>query len=232
MAARTFVLGDLHNNYKGLMQLFEKVNFDYKKDSLYFIGDIFDGIANQPRECLSELMKVKNLHPCIGNHDLWVRYWIETGRINKTWLKSGGDNTLKLLSKDSSVKDKLVEYFWTAKYWYSYKDFFLCHAGFDTRKSVINQKAINFAINRSLWQKAIVNDSQKRLLKFNFSNMDFTFSKVIIGHTPTISHKPETVSNVINIDTGSGNGGRLTLMDLNTMEYFQSDFTKKLYKKT
>ena len=62
--------------------------------------------------------------------------------------------------------------------------------------------------------------------------MDFTFSKVIIGHTPTISHKPETVSNVINIDTGSGNGGRLTLMDLNTMEYFQSDFTKKLYKKT
>jgi len=223
-------LGDLHSNYKGLMQLFEKVNFDYKKDILYFVGDLFDGHANSPNECLNELLKIKHLKACMGNHDLWVKYWVEQGKINKTWLKSGGEKTIEILQKNKYVKEQLQNYFNKVNYWYHHGDFFICHAGFDTRKSVINQKAINFAINRTLWQKALVSASQDRLLKYNLTNMDFTFSKVIIGHTPTISHRPETASNVLNIDTGSGNSGKLTIMNLESMEYHQSQLTKKLYK--
>jgi serine/threonine protein phosphatase 1 len=228
--AADYVLGDLHCNYKGLMQVLEKVNFNYEKDNLYFIGDLFDGIGKDADKCLLELLKIKNLNPCMGNHDLWVKHWLNKNQKNKTWLKSGGNYTVEKLLNLPYFAVHLTTYFQKVKPWYNYNNYFICHAGFDNRKSAINQKEINFSINRSLFQKAIVCSSQKRLLKFNFNNMDFTFEKVIIGHTPTISGKPEFVSNVINIDTGSANTGKLTLMNLNTLEYYQSDLTKKLYK--
>ena len=230
MLQKAYVLGDLHNNYKGLMQLFEKVNFNPKYDTLYFIGDLFEGSAKDSYECLNELSKITNLHACMGNHDLWVKEWITNNRINKSWLKAGGAVTIDSLQKKDNHLELLNQYFTKVKYWFNYKEYFLCHAGFDTRKSVISQKEINFAINRSLWQKALVADSQNKKLKFNFNNVPFDFQKVIIGHTPTTSHKPEILSNIINIDTGSGSVGRLTLMDLNTHEYYQSDLIKKLYK--
>lgn len=230
MQKNTFVLGDLHGNFKGLSQLFQKTNFNYKEDVLFFIGDLLDGHANDSVLCLEELSKIDNFFPCVGNHDLWLKYWLETGKVNKTWLKSGAERTLTNLLQCKNYRELLTAYFKKTKYWYSYKQFFLCHAGFDTRKSVTNQKEINFAINRSLFQKAIVADAQNKKLKFNFTNVNFNFDSVIIGHTPTVSHKPEFVSNVINIDTGSANGGKLTMLNLNTLEYFQSELTKKLYK--
>lgn len=225
---KTFVLGDLHSNFKGLYQLLERVNFDFEQDNLYFIGDLFDGAGKDSYCCLSTISKIKNLYPCMGNHDLWIKHWITTNKVNKTWLKSGGMFTLENLLTYPDSKLLLEDYFKKVKYWYNYKNYFICHAGFDTRKSVTSQKEINFAINRSLFQKAIVNNNKK--LKFNFNNVNFNFDTVIIGHTPTISHKPDFVSNVINIDTGSANGGKLTLLNLDTLEYFQSDYTKKLYK--
>lgn len=35
--------------------------------------------------------------------------------------------------------------------------------------------------------------------------------------------------NVWNIDTGAGWSGKLTIMDIDTKEYWQSDFVKELY---
>lgn len=230
MQGNCYVLGDLHGNYKGLIQLLEKINFNYQVDVLYFIGDLFDGNGNDGARCLKELLKIKNFFPCMGNHDLWLKYWNNTGKINKTWLKCGGENSLRDILKSKFYKEELQEYFSKTKYWYNYKQFFICHAGFDTRKSVTNQKEINFSINRSLFQKAIVANAQNKKLKFNFTNVGFNFDCVIIGHTPTVSHKPEFVSNIINIDTGSANGGKLTILNLETLEYFQSEYTKKLYK--
>lgn len=227
---RVFVLGDLHSNYKGFAQLLEKVNFNYKQDTLYFIGDLFDGNGKDSYNCLTTILQIEKLYPCMGNHDLWVKYWLNTNKVNKTWLKSGGYATLENLLQKNDSKDLLKQYFSKVNYWYNYNNFFICHAGFDTRKSVTNQKEINFAINRTLFQKAIVNSNKK--LKFNFNNVGFQFDTVVVGHTPTTSHKPEFVSNIINIDTGSANGGKLTLMNLNTLEYYQSDYTKKLYKIT
>lgn len=212
------------------MQVLEKSNFNLEIDTLYFVGDLFDGFGKDADKCLIELLKIKNLKCCMGNHDLWVKLWLEKNEKNKTWLKSGGNYTVEKLLNLPDFAVHLTTYFQKVKPWYNHNNYFICHAGFDNKKSVINQKEINFSINRSLFQKAIVSSSQKRLLKFNFNNMDFTFEKVIIGHTPTISGKPEFVSNVINIDTGSANLGKLTLMNLNTLEYYQSDLTKKLYK--
>lgn len=227
---RNFILGDLHANYKGLIQVLKKSSFNYEIDHLYFIGDLFDSYANENYKCVNELLKIKNLFPCFGNHDLWVKYWLEKGKINKTWAQNYAYSTIEDLCTHKDHREKISSYFDKCKYWYTYKNLFICHAGFDNRKSVVNQKEIVFTLNRSLLQKAIVADSTKNKIKFIFKNSTLNFDTVIVGHTPTISKKPEFISNLINIDTGSGNGGRLTLMNLDTFEYHQSDFTKKLYK--
>ena len=51
---------------------------------------------------------------------------------------------------------------------------------------------------------------------------------VFIGHTKTINEypdgKPVRRANLWNIDTGAGSWGKLTMMDVDTYEYWQSDF--------
>ena len=59
------------------------------------------------------------------------------------------------------------------------------------------------------------------------------FSEIYIGHTPTTklnTNKPMSAFNIHNLDTGSGNSGRLTIMDVDTKAFWQSDLTSDLYK--
>lgn len=63
------------------------------------------------------------------------------------------------------------------------------------------------------------------------------WNQVFIGHTAIrtmsreIGAKPEPINNINlwNVDTGCGWGGCLTIMDVDTHEYWQSDLSKDLY---
>ncbi len=59
------------------------------------------------------------------------------------------------------------------------------------------------------------------------------FNKVFVGHTSTSrldpTLKPVKACNVWALDQGAGWEGRLTLMNVETEEYFQSDIVKELY---
>jgi len=56
---------------------------------------------------------------------------------------------------------------------------------------------------------------------------------VFVGHTttqkPYPDMKPVHASNVWNLDQGAGWSGKLTLMNIDTKEYFQSDLVTELY---
>ena len=64
------------------------------------------------------------------------------------------------------------------------------------------------------------------------------YEKIFVGHTTTEFFKssgepitePLFASNVIAMDTGAGWSGRLTIMDIDSYEYWQSDFVTELYK--
>jgi serine/threonine protein phosphatase 1 len=59
------------------------------------------------------------------------------------------------------------------------------------------------------------------------------FDLVFIGHTSTTHEKtdqPMHKANVWNLDTGAGGGGRLTIMDVETKEFWQSDPVGELYE--
>jgi len=60
-----------------------------------------------------------------------------------------------------------------------------------------------------------------------------TYDEVFIGHISTSHYdptlKPVNACNVWNLDQGCGYEGKLTLMNIDTKEYVQSDKVSKLY---
>jgi len=58
------------------------------------------------------------------------------------------------------------------------------------------------------------------------------FKEVFIGHTTTECWKqtvPMHAANIWNLDTGAGMYGKLTIMDVDTKEFWQSDKGNELY---
>ena len=58
------------------------------------------------------------------------------------------------------------------------------------------------------------------------------FERIYIGHTTTLLYKttdPLQFCNVIMLDTGAGWAGKLTIMDIDSNEFWQSDLAGELY---
>lgn len=230
---KVYCLGDIHGNYKGLKQVLDSVNFDKSKDTLIFLGDLADRWP-QPVECLEELMSIKNLIALKGNHDLFLQKWAEFKIIDKRWPKQGGEQTIELFDKVNGSLDLYKQYFNKALPFY-YDEFtktFFCHGGFNHKKIITKQKRIIYSVNRTLYEVAKKYEHNPHLyfdVEYDEENSK-TIDKIFIGHTPTPNHLPHFCGNLINLDTGSGNGGKLTLMDIYTKQYTQSEFSKKLYR--
>ena len=90
---KTYVIGDIHGNYKALRQCLDRSEFVYTNDRLIVLGDVCDGFP-QVRECFDELLKINNLEFLMGNHDEWALKWATEGYKEMIWLQHGGLNTL------------------------------------------------------------------------------------------------------------------------------------------
>jgi len=78
--------------------------------------------------------------------------------------------------------------------------------------------------DRHLWSRALqVKDTSMKLLYCE------DFNQIFIGHTATRTHEPIKADKIWNVDTGAGGGGKLTIMDVDTNEYWQSDNIPSLY---
>jgi serine/threonine protein phosphatase 1 len=58
------------------------------------------------------------------------------------------------------------------------------------------------------------------------------YEEIFIGHTPTTNYNVETPMhkcNVWNLDTGAAFGGRISVMDVQSKKYWQSDVVQQLY---
>lgn len=237
--AKQFVIGDIHGAYKALLQCIAASGIDKEKDTLIILGDVADGWLFV-KECVSELLTFKNLVIIRGNHDQWFMDYIKMGYKPELWVTQGGEATLESYhNEDDELVAHMKDYFMNSKLYYvDNKNRLYVHGGFNWHKDIEDNTADEFMWDRHAYQTAagwesynITHPSEK---PFVFKD----FNKVFVGHTSTQypigwKHKPGVepvfVSNLINLDTGAGWTGKLTIMDADSLEYWQSDLVPDLY---
>jgi serine/threonine protein phosphatase 1 len=247
---RTFVMGDLHGAYGALLQCLQRSHFNYEEDTLIQLGDVTDR-NSQVFECVEELLKIRNLVPIIGNHDAWFCSFLQTGQHPVHW-KMGGLNTalsyLKHAGKEDGVGIAREGYtvdlssddipvahrlFFENMRLFHRDDDGNCfvHGGFDRNQPFLLQAAEEYFWNRSLWTQALSFEATQRgKKKPQQFKMATHFQEIFIGHTNVLSwdtDQPMHAANVWNIDTGAGHGAKLTIMDVDTHEFWQSDTIDK-----
>lgn len=252
---RIMVLGDPHGGYKALIQCLTRSGFDKKKDTLICLGDVADGWSEVP-ECVEELLSIKNLINIQGNHDDWAYQWLKFGIAPHLWLNQGGQATFDAYTirhPDLMIKHEKEFFSKQSSFYVDDEDRGFVHGGFVSRKGLGHDAThTNYMWDRDLWSLAMTSQSQIHFDDDGTPNMQrfYKHKEMYIGHTSTCLWKikpsypeyndpnqpkngrivvPMNRCNVWNLDTGGGFGGRLTIMDINTKEYWQSDDLKTLY---
>ena len=221
---RTFVIGDIHGAYKALLQCFERSGFDRIKDRLIVIGDVCDGYP-EVRQCIDELLKVKHCDLVIGNHDMWALDWAVRGDKPKIWMSQGGDRTIASYGGGCMPKAH-IDFLKNGQLWIKVNNQIFVHGGFNPDISLSNHNAQTLVWDRTLFDAAWKMQSIGNECKLG------SYKDIFVGHTATEFYntlKPIHACNVWNIDTGAGWSGKLTIMNVATKEYWQSDLTQDLY---
>jgi len=218
---RTLVIGDIHGGFKALLQCIERSKFDFEKDRLIHLGDVCDGWT-ETKECIEYLMTIPNLINIIGNHDKWTLEWMtEPQRIE--WVTQGGHNTVS-----SYIPKSHVEFLKNSHLWYLEEktNQLFVHGGIDPNKKMEKQD-----LNTCLWDRDLLfNARAKHNQKPNYQYGGF--ADIFVGHTSTKLFKTEEPThycNVWDLDTGGGWAGVLTIMDIETKQWWQSDPVYTLY---
>jgi len=209
-----------------------------KGDKLIFLGDYVDGWS-ESAQLISFLIEISKKYECVfikGNHDIWCHEWLIGAEFdNRPWVVSGGYETIdSYKSLDETTKGEHRLFFENLKdYFIDSKNRLFVHAGFMSLKGP--EKEVyksNFYWDRSLWEIA---DSFDIRVKVNPDKMPIRlklFNEIYIGHTPTLhfdSEIPMNKVNVWNLDTGAAFTGKLSIMDIETKEFWQSDTLNSLY---
>jgi serine/threonine protein phosphatase 1 len=231
---RTLILGDCHGRYKALQQVLQRSNFNYEEDRLIFLGDICDR-GEEPFDCIKEILQIRNRILIMGNHDQNFSHFINTN-VDMFNGHNGFFGTRMLwMNADEETRMFTKAFFKEMRFYFiDEKKNMYTHGGFDRMEPVERQDEYSFCWDRSLWEKAKCVRGEGAKL-----NTVDGFNEIFIGHTPTIIDfnpdnsritLPLNYGGVWNLDTGAGfSAGRLTLMDRDTHEYWQSDFNHQLY---
>ncbi len=244
-------MGDIHGNYHGLVECLNKCEFDYENDTLIQLGDVADR-GRHTFECIEKLLTIKNLIPIIGNHDRWVYEYFHEDKSPNFWLEQGGRETLesydRMIIKQKDV-GQLVKFFESqVPYYIDNENRLFVHAGYTSMDGVENEpEEKTFYWERKFWINAFkIEELENGAEKERQSKIYNQYKEVFIGHTKTTHlkaelnvresndpnqrlNKPVVVPmkrlNVYNLDTGSSKDsfGRLTIMDVETKEYWQSN---------
>ncbi len=236
---RILVIGDIHGGYKALKQVLERANIT-SDDKLIFLGDYIDGWS-EAAETINYLISLSNTHKCVfikGNHDIWCELWLKTGATNPIWLAHGGKETIESYITSGLITSQTHKDFFKKlqDYYIDDQNRLFIHAGFTSMHGVEKEEyKSNYYWDRTLWESALLAEkvAEKELQSEDAIPMRFQhYKEIYIGHTATTNYKktkPIKAYTLWNIDTGAGFTGKLTALDINTKDYWQSDFVKELY---
>lgn len=233
---RTMVIGDIHGGLKALKQVLDLAKVT-NNDKLVFLGDYVDGWSESP-ELLDFLIQLNRTHKCVfirGNHDDLVCDWLENGTENLMWHKHGGESTINAYKNvsDSNKRNHIQFLKSLHNYHIDENQRLFVHAGFSNMNGVEHEYFPNVVFwDRTLWETAMsLNPNLSTNSKF-YPKRFSLYHEIYIGHTP-VTRIGETIpmnfANVWNVDTGAAFKGKLTIMDVDSKEFWQSDSLPSLY---
>ncbi len=235
---RTLVIGDIHGGLKALQQLLSKAVIT-KDDTLIFLGDYVDGWS-ESAQVISFLIDLANEYKCIfikGNHDVWCEEWLRTGKPETKWLIHGGQATRDSYANVSDYYKKMHLHFLERMklFYVDTENRLYIHAGFTSMHGPEQEfYDTNFTWDRTLWEMALaVEKSFEKDSPFYPKRLNL-YSEIYIGHTPTTNYNvgiPMQGCNVWNVDTGAAFKGKLSMLDVETKAYWQSEPVCELYPK-
>ncbi|GEP49950.1 metallophosphatase [Flavobacterium noncentrifugens] len=232
---RTLVIGDIHGGMRALRQILERANVT-KNDMLIFLGDYVDGWSQSP-EVLDFLMHLSTQQECIfmrGNHDDLLREWLG-GKDNELWFQHGGEATIKAYATLSEETKKHHVTFLESlhNYYLDAKNRLFVHAGFTSLHGVRSEHFPRLLFwERTLWETALALDPNMKTDNPSYPKRFGLYDEIFIGHTP-VTRIGETIptqrANIWNMDTGAAFLGPLSILDVDSKEFWQSDPLPSLY---
>ena len=244
-------MGDIHGGFKSLRQCLERSSFDKHRDTLIQLGDIADGF-DEVYECIEELLKIPNLIAIKGNHDEWFNQFIQTAYHPNEWRQGGAATArsyLRLIDKEamirrtgsgyktalnpSDIPNSHRQFFHRQRLYYIDEgNNCYVHAGFDRYQAFKGQRQEVYYWDRDLWSAALSYNAYEKSQPGKEFRMITEFNQIFVGHTSTVHWKtdrPMKAANIYNLDTGGGYSGRLTIMDVDSKQFWQSDPAAQLY---
>jgi len=233
---KTFVIGDIHGGLRALTQVLDRAQVTLN-DQLIFLGDYVDGWSESP-QLLDFLIDLGNKQNCIfirGNHDDLLCDWLNDSKENLLWYKHGGEATIEAYSKvRQETKSTHISFLKTLRNHYiDPQNRLFIHAGFT------NMNGVNFEYfpkmfywERTLWETALALHPAMAVDDPFYPKRFLQYKEIFIGHTP-VTRIGQTVpvqkANIWNVDTGAAFKGPLSIMDVDSKKFWQSDPLPDLY---
>ena len=232
---RVYAVGDVHGRL-GLLHRIEAIiaadhyaRGDSCRPWIVYLGDYVDR-GGDSRQVIQHLLEgppegFEGVH-LLGNHDLWLREFLEDPAYGPSWYKHGGDATLLSygVRMDPSkgeqarfvqahqamrgrVPDEHRRFLGSLELGFSIGDYFMVHAGVVPGKPFDQQ-----SVEDLLW------------VREPFLNHAGELAKVVV-HGHTVEEKPTEKSHRIGIDTGACWTGKLSAVGLEEDErwFLQTD---------
>jgi serine/threonine protein phosphatase 1 len=233
---RILAIGDIHGGYRALIQALERAQVT-SNDTLIFLGDYVDGWSESAK-VIDYLIELNKTTKCIfikGNHDDLALNWLKHRQSNPTWLFHGGQATIDSYEKETeTVIQRHIAFIESLDdYYLDTENRLFLHAGFTNIRGIEHEYFSKmFYWDRSLWEMALcLNPKLTKENKYYPDRLKL-YHEIYIGHTPTVrigETIPVNAANVWNVDTGAAFKGPLTILDVDTKEFWQSDALNDLY---
>lgn len=218
---KTYVIGDIHGEFKRLKKLIEKMPIE-KEDKLIFLGDYIDRGSDSRKvvDFIIEFKKTYDVVTLMGNHEDLMLSALKPDHIpannynpsaDIVWSTQGGYQTM--LSYDNV---------------YSWNDFPQEHKDFFNNLKLWYEDNNCYYVHAALCDKIPQETSPKTLLWHRFDSISEyeLFKNLIYGHTPNKEGVlfQDTSDGLLTIcvDTGSGKtGGKLSGVCIDTLEIWE-----------
>jgi serine/threonine protein phosphatase 1 len=186
-------------------------------------------------ECIDLLATIPDLVQIMGNHDDWTRRylgqqigngWFDSDEY-RCWYGQGGKATIISMNLHDSRK-RVFDFLSKSIPFYVDNFKLFTHGGIDPKT-----KVEDYDPDRLMWNRSMVKAARYEM--FGSNPLVINYDEVFVGHTPTVCYDQTTPinwSNVWMLDTGASYpdaGGRLTVMDADTKEFWSSDPVAELY---